>query len=328
MNTKQSKKMLPLNVLEILNKYSDEDHRLTQKEIVDLLRTKCNMVVERKAVRSSITDLLEMGVAIQYTEKTRMVKDRKTGVEDEQSVLTDLYMEHDFTNSEICLLIDEILNSGFIPSKQRRELISKIENLASVYFKKGKGAKTTGNEPVINQLFYTLEVVKEAIETGRNVRFFYNRFVNGKNGLVETRQEEYVVTPYDTGVSGDNYYLFCSEDGSSEIKLRLDYISGITIDKTSHFASRNGRSDNISRIVFTTDESMLSEFVEAFGTENIRIEDYGNALRLNVKADEEAALEFALKNSNEVTALEPSGFCRRVGEILRKGWERYGGYMS
>ena len=208
------------------------------------------------------------------------------------------------------------------------ELISKIENLASVYFKKGKGAKTTGNEPVINQLFYTLEVVKEAIETGRNVRFFYNRFVNGKNGLVETRQEEYVVTPYDTGVSGDNYYLFCSEDGSSEIKLRLDYISGITIDKTSHFASRNGRSDNISRIVFTTDESMLSEFVEAFGTENIRIEDYGNALRLNVKADEEAALEFALKNSNEVTALEPSGFCRRVGEILRKGWESYGGYMS
>ncbi len=328
MNTKQSKKMLPLNILDILNKYSDEDHRLSQKDILDILRTKYNMTVERKAVRSSITDLLEMGVAVQYTEIYRMVTNRKTGETEEQSVLTDLYMEHDFTNSELCLLIDEILSSGFIPTAQRKELISKLKNLSSVYFNRGIRVRTIENEPVINQLFYTLEIVKEAIETGKNVRFYYKKFFSGKNGLVDVRLDEYIVTPIDTGMVSDNYYLFCSDDGISEIKLRLDYISEITLDETSLHGFRVERLNSRKHVVFEADESMLSEFVDVFGMENIRIEDTGICLKFNVRTDETSAIDFALMHSNEVTILEPASVHFKVGEILHAGWERYGKCIS
>ena len=36
MYAKQPKKLLILNILDILRKYTDEDHRLSQKEIADI----------------------------------------------------------------------------------------------------------------------------------------------------------------------------------------------------------------------------------------------------------------------------------------------------
>ena len=43
MYTKQPKKMLIINILDILRKYSDEDHRLSQKDIEDILSNDYNM---------------------------------------------------------------------------------------------------------------------------------------------------------------------------------------------------------------------------------------------------------------------------------------------
>ena len=34
---KQPKKLLIMNILDILKRYTDEDHRLSQKEIMDIL---------------------------------------------------------------------------------------------------------------------------------------------------------------------------------------------------------------------------------------------------------------------------------------------------
>ena len=48
---RKPKKQLIINVLDILRKYSDEDHRLSQKDIDDILRTEYGRRVERKALR-------------------------------------------------------------------------------------------------------------------------------------------------------------------------------------------------------------------------------------------------------------------------------------
>lgn len=39
MYTKQPKKLLIMNILDILRRYSDAEHRLSQKEIVEIART-------------------------------------------------------------------------------------------------------------------------------------------------------------------------------------------------------------------------------------------------------------------------------------------------
>ena len=49
MYSKQSKKMLIINILDILRKYTDENHRLSQKEIGDILKSKYEMTADRKS---------------------------------------------------------------------------------------------------------------------------------------------------------------------------------------------------------------------------------------------------------------------------------------
>ena len=71
MYTKQPKKLLIVNILDILRRYSDENHRLSQREIGDLLRSQYGMTADRKTIKRNLMDLLEFGLGIEYTEKSR-----------------------------------------------------------------------------------------------------------------------------------------------------------------------------------------------------------------------------------------------------------------
>ena len=50
MFAKSPKKLIIMNILDILKRYTDENHRLSQKEIQDILEREYDMTVERKAV--------------------------------------------------------------------------------------------------------------------------------------------------------------------------------------------------------------------------------------------------------------------------------------
>ena len=52
MYTKQPKKLIIMNILDILKRYTDENHRLSQKEIQDILEREYEMKVDRKAIKS------------------------------------------------------------------------------------------------------------------------------------------------------------------------------------------------------------------------------------------------------------------------------------
>lgn len=45
MYTKQPKKMIIINILDILKRYTDENHRLSQREIIDILEQEYDMKV-------------------------------------------------------------------------------------------------------------------------------------------------------------------------------------------------------------------------------------------------------------------------------------------
>lgn len=59
MYTKQPKKMLIMNILDILKKYTDENHRLSQKEIMDILEQEYDMKAERKAIKRNLMNLID-----------------------------------------------------------------------------------------------------------------------------------------------------------------------------------------------------------------------------------------------------------------------------
>ncbi len=95
-----SKKVLLLNILDILRRYTDADHRLSQREIVDILRREYNMTVDRKAVKRNLMDLVDLGYEVEYTETARVTPDPKTGRPEENRILSDFYLSREFTDGE------------------------------------------------------------------------------------------------------------------------------------------------------------------------------------------------------------------------------------
>ena len=66
------KKMLILNILDILKKYSDENHRLSAKEIGDRLEKEYLQKVDRKAIKRNLLNLIDFGYEIEFSESTRI----------------------------------------------------------------------------------------------------------------------------------------------------------------------------------------------------------------------------------------------------------------
>jgi len=82
MFAKSPKKLIIMNILDILKRYTDENHRLSQKEIRDILEREYDMTVERKAVKRNLMNLIEFGYNITIARacaysKTRTAKNRR-----------------------------------------------------------------------------------------------------------------------------------------------------------------------------------------------------------------------------------------------------------
>lgn len=92
MFAKSPKKLIIMNILDILKRYTDENHRLSQKEIQDILEREYDMTVERKAVNRNLMNLIEFGYNINYSESVRIFKDND-GKEQENVILSDFYLE-------------------------------------------------------------------------------------------------------------------------------------------------------------------------------------------------------------------------------------------
>ena len=81
------KKLLILYILDILQKYTDEEHRLSQKEIQDILKKEYEMPVDRKAIKRNLLNLIEYGSSIEYREVSRKeIFRKKSVVSDEDSL--------------------------------------------------------------------------------------------------------------------------------------------------------------------------------------------------------------------------------------------------
>ena len=61
MDSMEPKKLALIRVLEILQKYSDEKHPLTQDDILSRLNREYGIVLERKAVGRNLSLLREAG---------------------------------------------------------------------------------------------------------------------------------------------------------------------------------------------------------------------------------------------------------------------------
>ena len=349
MYTKQPKKLIIMNILDILKRYTDENHRLSQKEIQELLASEYDMKVERKAVKRNLMDLIEFGYYINYSESVRMLKD-KDGKEQENVILTDFYLKREFTDSELRLLIDSVLFSNHIPYKQGKELVDKLSGLSNIYFKsRVKHIACMPKDKTDNkQLFYNIELLDEAIDKGRKVRFHYVEYRSdkkihkrcGEDGKVR----EYIMNPYQLVAKEGKYYLICNNDKYDSVgNYRVDRITDMEIlpERVKPFnklKDSEGRPLDLKkymeehiymfagetvRAVFRITKDCISDVIDMFGKDVKFSEETDTHITANV--NEQAMMQFAKAYTPWIEIIKPAELRKDMIELLSAGLEKYQG---
>ena len=337
MYTIPPKKMLILNILDILKKYSDENHRLSAKDIVDRLECEYSQAVDRKAVKRNLVNLIEFGYNIEYSETVRK---NKNG--DKETIYSDWYLERDFNDAELRLLIDSLLFSKHIPYSQCKKLIEKLEGLSNTYFKaKVKHIRTMPESmPVNKQLFLTIEVLDEAIGKGQQVSFTYNEFDVDKKTYPRKDSEgnvrDYIINPYQMAATNGRYYLICNHDSHNGVSYyRLDKITNIKIleskvkDKKLIKGLKNGldlpkhMAEHIYmfagesvRVKFRAKRHITGQIIDWFGDGVAFTDATDDVVIVTVQVNESAFYYWALQYGPYVEVLEPEGLRGKVKDAI------------
>lgn len=350
MPAEQPKRLLIMNILDILKRYTDEDHRLSQKEIADILRIEYNMTADRKSIRRNLMNLMDCGYPIEYSETVRMTPNSVTGELEESYIWSDFYLEREFTDGELRLLIDGLLFSKHVPYSQCKDLVEKLEGLSNIYFR--SRVKHIARMPVDRvdnkQLFLNIELLDEAISKKRKVVFRYLEYGTDKKQRPKRRTDgtvrEYIVSPYQMAAREGKYYLICNYDKYDDISnYRIDRIADLRLldEPAKPFESlqwAQGRALDLAEymkehpymysadrvlVKFRVCPAMVSDVIDLFGRE-VRFEDEDETgVTVTTLTNALAVAQFAKSYGPEVVVLEPESLRQQVKKELETACEAY-----
>ena len=314
-------------ILEILKEYSDQEYRLTQQEIIRLLKSNYDMVCDRRSVKNNVVCLRELGYEI--------------SMEDGYYLL-----EREFDDVELRMLIDSVLFAKFLTQKQAKTLIEKLKSIGNKYF----SAKVNHiiNLPELRhgynkQLMYVLDTINEAISQHKKISFVYNQYGSDFK-LHPKREEKYIVNPYQMVANNGFYYLIGNYDKYDDIShYRLDKMTcvemltekvkqqnqvmgleqGLNLPKhmAEHIYMFSGGSVTINMLV---DETIIGELVDWFGNDFYVIKKrQNNQVLVRLRCNEQAFFYWTLQYGPYVEVLEPVSLRRKIAEAVSEMNEKY-----
>ena len=312
----QIKKLFIIQILEILKKYSDSRHPLTQQDIINLMEREYGSCCERKAVGRNIDNLRDLGYEILYNNGFYLV-------------------EREFEDCQLRVLIDIIMASKHISKGDALEMSKKLTNLSTVYFKnsvKHLNAIKNMDHHNNNQLFYSVDILCEAISNNRQVEFFYKKYDTEKK-LTATSDTKHLVNPYQLLVANGRYYLLGNVDKyDNPTHFRIDRITDITIkdskrkpvnklpdfknglDLPKHLVERVYMYDGpVALVKMRVNKGIIDNVIDWLG-KDIEIEEDKDSdyVTVSTRTNEKAIKFWALQFGENVEVLEPPGLREEI----------------
>ena len=214
MAARRGQKVKLLHIIEILKKYTDEEHPLSASQICEKLES-VGVTAERKAIYDDIECLINFGYDIV---QTRVPK-------------SGYFMgARDFELPEIYLLGDAVRTAKFISAKKTRELTSKLEGMLSNYQQREKGIYIDSSNKTRNEeIFYNIDAIGRAIENRKKITFKYGvRSLTGNREIVTTYKLR-TISPYAMTWQDDHYYLIGNYDKYNNLAhFRIDRMRAVT----------------------------------------------------------------------------------------------------
>ena len=203
-----------LYLLRILEQYTDEEHPLTTKQLIEMLNEKYGISTYRTTIAKDVAALQEFGVDIVVIHSTQC----KYFIGNRQ-----------FELPELKLLIDAVESSKFITSKKSDALIKKIHMLTS----NGQVKKLKRNnyvsgriKPNNEQIYYIVDTINDAINERKQISFSYYEYTGLKEKVLRNKGEIYTISPYHLVWNDDYYYVVgYSEKREKIVTFRVDRIA-------------------------------------------------------------------------------------------------------
>lgn len=221
-----NQKLKLISMIDLLKKYSDEEHPLSAPELIKLLKAR-GINCERKYIYSVIESLIDYGFDINRTYKPKQ----------------GFYLgQREFELAEIKILIDAVASAPFITLKKSKELVKKLQSQLSIYQSCAvdRGISLGNKTKVANEeIYYTINNINEAICSNRKIKFTYYHTIIKDNRIVSDEGKEFLVSPYALIWSNDRYYLVCNYSKYNNIShYRVDRIKKVVItDEVSRSCS-------------------------------------------------------------------------------------------
>ena len=322
----ESKKLALLRILEILQRDTDAEHPLTHSEIAERLLREYGIELERKAVGRNISLLLEADYDVVTTKRGVYLNERK------------------YEPSEIRMLIDGVLSSRHIGVRHSRDLIEKLASEENKYFRKNiRHIYSVGdfNKVDNREVFYSIDIVHEAIEAGKMVEYDYNKYGVDKR-LHKTSFQR--ISPYQLILHNQRYYLMgYSSYWGHMVYHRLDRITNMTVSPRNAVPIReikgfeNGIdyknlttampymfSDAPETVEMLAAEWIIDQVIDWFG-KDIRIDqtEAEGVCKVTLKASPTAMLFRAMQYTSECEIIKPEALRERIKLTLKEAMEKY-----
>lgn len=322
-----TKKMLNILILDILRRYSDEEHHLTQQEIIRKLQSDYGVEsTDRRTVRDNVQSLVDMGY----------------GIENEGDDGYYMY-RREFDDAELRLLIDSVLFSKTISDTVAKRLIEKLKAFGNIYFDtKVSHVKLT---PVLNRtdnksVLYNVSAINEAMDQKKKITFRYNRY--GTDFKMHDQGKQYIMNPYQMVASNGHYYLLGNIDKYDDVTYyRIDKMSKVEVleekmkpqkevrgieghldlpkHMTEHIYMLYG--DTVTATI-KTNAKMVDVLVDWFGKDFRIVEKKEDEIVISVKCNDRALFYWALQYGPHVEVVGPEGLRNRlieaIGDMARK----------
>lgn len=321
-----SKKMVNVYILNILREFSDENHALTQQEILKRLENDYGVVCDRRTVKAYIDEWTELDWDIVYDKGYKLIA-------------------REFDESELRILIDSVLFSKSISTKQAQELIDKLKGFASKYFK----AKVSHvcnlpnlNRTINKQAMYWLDTINDAIDKQKKIRFFYNEMGTDFK-LHLKRDDPYIVNPYQIVANNGRFYLIGNVDQYDNIiHFRLDKMTDVECldeprkskKKIPELANGLNLPKHMAEHIYMfsgesvwaeikTTKSMMWDLTDWFGTDFKIEKETDEYIVARIKCNYAALRYWSLQFGPYVEILKPDNLRGQLRADAKAMWEKY-----
>lgn len=188
-------KLRPIYLINILKERTDEDHYLTTSQLCSILKNEYGIDTHRTTIKSDIEMLQQAGVDIKAERSTQNQYK---------------YVNRDFDNAELKLLIDAVQSAKFITKTKSDQLVTKLIALGGV--NKVRELKRNlvidGRYKMENeQILLIVDAINEAINQKRKIRFKKIEYNVKKERVLHHGGEVYTFSPYSLVWDGEFYYV-------------------------------------------------------------------------------------------------------------------------